>query len=153
MKNITFTVNGTKRSFSGDPEMPLLWYLRNKLRLVGTRYRCCQGLCGTCTVHVDGEAVRSCITQMKSLAGKSILTIEGLGAGGEHPLQKAWRECGVPQCGYCQNGQLMKAAALLAKNPQPTDLEIEEAMQGNICYCRTHRRIRQGIRRAAGMKS
>ena len=153
MKKITFNVNGVKRSFSGDPDMSLLWYLRDVLRLTGTRYRCRKGLCGTCTVHIDGEAVRSCITQMKSLAGKSILTIEGLGAGGEHPLQKAWKKCRVPQCGYCQNGQLMRAAALLAKNPHPTDLEIEEAMQRNICYCGTYKRIRQGIKLAAGMKS
>jgi isoquinoline 1-oxidoreductase alpha subunit len=153
VKKITFNVNGVKRSFSGDPDMSLLWYLRDMLQLTGTRYRCRKGLCGTCTVHIDGEAVRSCITQMKSLAGKSILTIEGLGAGGEHPLQKAWRKCRVPQCGYCQNGQLMRAAALLAKNPHPTDLEIEEAMQRNICYCGTYKRIRQGIKLAAGMKS
>jgi isoquinoline 1-oxidoreductase alpha subunit len=153
VKTITFTVNGVKHSFSGDPEMPLLVYLRETLRLTGTRFRCRRGRCGTCTVHVDGEAVRSCITLMKSVAGKSILTIEGLGAGGEHPLQKAWKKCRVPQCGYCQNGQLMQAAALLAKNPQPSDKEIEEAMQGNVCYCRTYRRIRQGIKLAAGMKS
>jgi len=153
VKKITFIVNGVKRSFSGDPEMPLLSYLREALGLTGTRYRCRKGLCGTCTVHVDGEAVRSCITPMKSLAGKKILTIEGLGAGGEHPLQKAWKKCRVPQCGYCQNGQLMQAAALLAKNPQPTDREIEEVMQGNICYCKTYKRIRQGIRMAAEMKS
>ena len=153
MKKITFHVNGVKRSFSGDPEMPLLCYLRDTLRLTGTRYRCRKGLCGTCTVHIDGEAVRSCITQMKSLAGKSVLTIEGLGAGGEHPLKKAWRECRVPQCGYCQGGQLMQAAALLAKKPQPSDLEIEEAMQGNICYCGTYKRIRQAIKLAAGIKS
>lgn len=153
MKTITFHVNGVKRSFSGDPEMSLLWYLRNNLRLTGTRYRCRKGLCGTCTVHVDGEAVRSCITPMKSLAGKRILTIEGLGAGEEHPLQKAWKKCRVPQCGYCQNGQLMQAAALLAKKPQPSDLEIEDAMRGNICYCGTYKRIRQGIKLAAGIKS
>jgi isoquinoline 1-oxidoreductase alpha subunit len=153
VKTITFNVNGVKRSFSGDPDMPLLGYLRDTLGLVGTRFRCRKGLCGTCTVHIDGEAVRSCITQMKSLAGKSILTIEGLGAGGEHPLQQAWKTCRVPQCGYCQNGQLMRAAALLAKNPHPSDPEIEEAMLGNICYCGTYRRIRQAIKLAAGMKS
>lgn len=153
MKRITFNVNGVKHSFSGDPDMPLLSYLREKLRLTGTRYRCRQGICGTCTVNIDGEAVRSCITPMKNLAGKNILTIEGLGAGGEHPLQKAWRICRVPQCGYCQCGQLMQAAALLAKNPHPSDLEIEEAMQGNICYCGTYRRIRKAIKLAAGMKS
>lgn len=153
MKKFTFHVNGVKRSFSGDPEMPLLWYLRETLRLTGTRYRCRKGLCGTCTVHINGEAVRSCITPMKGLAGKRVLTIEGLGAGGEHPLQKAWTKCRVPQCGYCQNGQLMKAAALLAKHPQPSDPEIEEAMQGNICYCGTYKRIRQGIKMAAGITS
>jgi len=153
VKKITFHVNGVKRTYSGDPELPLLLYLRETLKLTGTRYRCRKGLCGTCTVHIDGESVRSCITQMKSLAGRSVLTIEGLGAGGEHPLQKAWRKCRVPQCGYCQNGQLMQAAALLAKNPQPSDQEIEKAMQGNICYCGTYRRIHQGIRLAAGIKS
>lgn len=153
MKKITFTINGVQHSFSGDPEMPLLVYLRETLRLTGTRYRCRKGLCGTCTVHVDGEAVRSCITQMSSLAGKNILTIEGLGCGKEHALQRAWRKCRVPRCGYCQNGQLMQAAALLAKNPEPSDREIEEAMQGNICYCGTYKRIRQGIKVAAGVKT
>ncbi len=153
MKRITFQVNGVARTYSGDMDMPLLWHLRDGLRLTGTKFGCRKGLCGACTVHIDGEAVRSCVTPMKSVAGKKIVTIEGLGAGGEHPLQKAWRECNVPQCGYCQSGQLMQAAALLGKKPKPSDQEIHEAMQGNICRCGTYQRIRQGIKRAAGGKS
>ncbi|MGD0885651.1 MAG: (2Fe-2S)-binding protein [Thermodesulfovibrionales bacterium] len=148
-----FTVNGATRSFAGDPEMPLLWYLRDELRLTGTKFGCGEGLCGACTVHVDGEAVRSCLTPMKSVAGKKIVTIEGLSAKGDHPLQKAWQECNVPQCGYCQSGQIMQAAALLKGKPKPTDQEIEETMQGNICRCGTYQRIRQGIKLAAEVKS
>jgi isoquinoline 1-oxidoreductase alpha subunit len=153
MKNIVLSVNGVNRSFAGNPEMPLLWYLRDELHLTGTKFGCGKGLCGACTVHINGEATRSCITPMKSVAGKKIVTIEGLGAGGEHPLQKAWKELNVPQCGYCQSGQLMQAAALLGKKPQPTDREIDETMQGNICRCGTYQRIRQGIKLAAGVKS
>jgi isoquinoline 1-oxidoreductase alpha subunit len=152
VKKITLKVNGIVHSFSGNPEMPLLWYLRDELHLTGTKYGCGKGLCGACTVRMDGEATRSCITPMKTVAGKSIVTIEGLSASGNHPLQKAWQECNVPQCGYCQSGQLMQAAALLEKKPQPTDQEINEAMQGNICRCGTYERIRQGIRLAAGVK-
>ncbi len=153
MKKIGFTVNGVARSFDGNPEMPLLWYLRDALHLTGTKFGCGKGLCGACTVHMDGEAVRSCVTPMKSVAGKNIVTIEGLSVRGDHPLQKAWRECNVSQCGYCQSGQLMQAAALLGKKPQPTDQEIDEAMQGNICRCGTYQRIRPGIKLAAGVKS
>ena len=153
MKKMALTVNGVTRSYTGDPEMPLLWYLRDKLQLTGTKYGCGKGLCGACTVQIDGEAVRSCITPMKSVAGKKIVTIEGLSAKGDHPLQKAWAECSVPQCGYCQSGQLMQAAALLKAKPKPTDQEIDEAMRGNICRCGTYQRIRQGIKLAAGVKS
>jgi isoquinoline 1-oxidoreductase alpha subunit len=152
MKKIAFTVNGVNRSFAGSSEMPLLWYLRDELHLTGTKFGCGKGLCGACTVHIDGEAVRSCITPMKSVAGKKIVTIEGLSARGDHPLQKAWQECNVPQCGYCQSGQLMQAAALLRGKPKPTDQEIDESMQGNICRCGTYQRIRQGIKLAAGVK-
>ena len=153
MKKIAFTVNGVARTFTGDPEMPLIWYLRDKLKLTGTKFGCGKGLCGACTVQINGQAVRSCITPMKSVAGKRIVTIEGLSATGEHPLQKAWQQCDVPQCGYCQSGQLMQAAALLKEKPKPTDQEIDEAMQGNICRCGTYQRIRQGIKLAAGVKS
>jgi isoquinoline 1-oxidoreductase alpha subunit len=152
MKKMTFIVNGSTRSFSGNPEMPLLWYLRDSLHLTGTKFGCGQGLCGACTVHLNGEAVRSCITPMKSVAGKEVVTIEGLSAKGDHPLQKAWQECNVPQCGYCQSGQLMQAAALLKEMSKPTDQEIDAAMQGNICRCGTYQRIRQGIKRAAEVK-
>jgi len=153
MKKIAFTVNGVTRSFTGNHDMPLLWYLRDELHLTGTKFGCGQGICGACTVHIDGEATRGCITPMKSVAGKKIVTIEGLSAKGDHPLQKAWKELNVPQCGYCQSGQLMQAAALIKEKPQPTDQEIDEAMQGNICRCGTYQRIRQGIKLAAGVKS
>ncbi|ABB33695.1 (2Fe-2S)-binding domain protein [Geobacter metallireducens RCH3] len=152
MKRITFKVNGVTHSFAGEPEMPLLWYLRDELHLTGTKYGCGKGLCGACTVQINGEATRSCITTMKSVAGKKIVTIEGLSARGDHPLQKAWQELNVPQCGYCQSGQIMQAAALLKGKPHPTDQEIDEAMGGNICRCGTYERIRQGIKRAAEVK-
>ena len=153
MKKIVLTVNGVTRSFTGNPDMPLLWYLRDELQLTGTKYGCGKGVCGACTVHIDGKAERSCVTLMKSVAGKKIVTIEGLSAKGDHPLQKAWKECSVPQCGYCQSGQLMQAAELLKETPKPTDREIDKAMQGNICRCGTYQRIRQGIKLAAGVKS
>jgi isoquinoline 1-oxidoreductase alpha subunit len=153
MKRVTFTVNGVRRSFEGDPEMPLLWYLRDVLHLTGTKYGCGKGLCGACTVHINGEAARSCVTPMGTVGGKEIVTIEGLSRHGDHPLQKAWKEANVPQCGYCQCGQIMQAAALLKQKPKPTDGEIEEAMQGNICRCGTYQRIRKGIKLAAGVQS
>ncbi len=152
MKRITFQVNGVKRTFAADPEMPLLWYLRDVLRLTGTKFGCGAGLCGACTVHIDGVATRSCVTTLGSVAGKKVVTIEGLSPHGDHPVQNAWKECAVPQCGYCQSGQIMQAVALLRDTPRPTDREIEEAMQGNICRCGTYQRIRQAIRLAGGRK-
>ena len=153
MEGIAFKVNGVSYSFTGNPDMPLLWYLRDELHLTGTKFGCGEGLCGACTVHIDDEAVRSCGIPMKSLAGKRIVTIEGLSVNGEHLLQKAWGACNVPQCGYCQSGQLMQAAVLLKEKPKPTDQEIDEAMQDNICRCGTYQRIRQGIKQAAGGES
>jgi isoquinoline 1-oxidoreductase alpha subunit len=144
-------VNGASRAFNGDPEMPLLWYLRDMLELTGTKYSCGLGLCGSCTVHVDGRAVRSCQTRMGSLAGKSVVTIEGL--HGAHPVQKAWMDASVPQCGYCQSGQIMQAVALLREKPKPTDQDIDGAMQGVICRCGTYQRIRSAIKAAAGVKA
>jgi len=147
---IQLTVNGQKRQFDGDPEMPLLWYLREELQYTGTKYGCGQGLCGACTVHVNGKAVRSCQTPMSSATGQSITTIEGLSATASHPVQQAWRNHDVPQCGYCQSGQIMQAAALLKEKPKPTDAEIDAAMKGNICRCGTYQRIRAAIREASG---
>lgn len=148
---VQLKVNGVTRKFEGDPEMPLLWYLRDSLEMTGTKYGCGMGLCGACTVHVDGKAVRSCQTTMASAAGKSVVTIEGL--KGQHPLQKAWMAASVPQCGYCQSGQIMQAAALLKEKSKPTDKDIDEAMQGNICRCGTYGRIRTAIKTAAGVKA
>lgn len=147
---ITLTVNGEKRQYDGDGEMPLLWYLRDLLDLTGTKYGCGKGLCGACTVHLGGEAVRSCSVPMSRLDGADITTIEGLGAGGDHPLQIAWANHGVPQCGYCQSGQIMQAASLLAGNPNPDDAQIDDAMNGLICRCGTYQRIRAAIKSAAG---
>ena len=146
---VSVTVNGTARSFDGDADMPLLWYLRDVLQATGTKFGCGQALCGACTVHLDGAAIRACITPMKAVAGKSIVTIEGLDAKGQHPLQVAWRELGVPQCGYCQSGQIMQAAALLKQNAKPSDADIDAAMSGNICRCGTYTRIKAAIKRAA----
>jgi len=146
-------VNGQSRDFDGEGHMPLLWYLRDFLQLTGSKFGCGMGLCGACTVHVNGEATRSCLTRMDSLAGKEIVTIEGLSERGDHPLQRAWEEVNVPQCGYCQAGQIMQAAALLRSKPSPNDREIEEAMQGNICRCGTYQRIRKAIKIAAGVKA
>jgi isoquinoline 1-oxidoreductase subunit alpha len=143
-------VNGVERAFDGDPEMPLLWYLRDLLQLTGTKYGCGMGLCGACTVHVNGAATRSCVTIMSSAAGKDIVTIEGLSANGDHPVQQAWKAYQVPQCGYCQSGQIMQAVALLREKPKPTDQDIDAAMQGNICRCGTYQRIRQAIKQAGG---
>ena len=149
----TFTINGSSRTFDGDPNMPLLWYLRDELGLTGTKYGCGGGFCGACTVHVDGQAVRSCMTTMSALGGKKVVTIEGLGAGQEHPVQKAWITANVAQCGYCQTGQIMQAAALLATKPRPTDADIDEAMAGNVCRCGTYQRIRAAIKSAAGVRA
>jgi isoquinoline 1-oxidoreductase alpha subunit len=149
---VQFKVNGISRQFDGDPEMPLLWYLRDLLHLTGTKYCCGMGICGTCTVHLNGEAVRSCITTMYEAAGKEVITIEGLSPHGDHPVQRAWMEIEVPQCGYCQPGQIMQAVALLHQKPHPTAQEIDNAMKGNLCRCGTYQRIRHAIKRAAGEK-
>ncbi|OUS28732.1 (2Fe-2S)-binding protein [Thalassotalea sp. 42_200_T64] len=145
----TIIVNGTEYPIDVDEQMPLLWFLRDKLEFTGTKFGCGSGLCGACTVHVDGQATRSCITPVSTLANKNITTIEGLSDHGDHPLQKAWLENNVPQCGYCQAGQIMNAASLLANNSSPTDDEIVSAMQGNICRCGTYQRIKKAIRVAA----
>lgn len=150
---IRFRVNGIERHFDGDPEMPLLWYLRDLLRLTGTEFGCGIGVCGACTVHLEGVATRSCLMSMKDVAGKAVVTIEGLSADGTHPVQQAWKKCDVPQCGYCQSGQIMQAAALLKEKPRPTDRDIDDAMQGNLCRCGTYQRIRMAIKMAAGVKS
>ena len=149
MADITLRVNGSEKKVSVSPETPLLWVLRDALELTGTKFGCGAGLCGACTVHVDGAAVRSCSTPVSQVAGKTVMTIEGLGANGLHSLQQAWIAEEVPQCGYCQVGQIMAAAALLAKTPHPTDDEITQGMNGNICRCGTYERIRKAIQRAA----
>jgi aerobic-type carbon monoxide dehydrogenase small subunit (CoxS/CutS family) len=149
MADITLRVNGSEKQVSVAPETPLLWVLRDTLELPGTKFGCGAGLCGACTVHVDGAAVRSCSIPVSQVAGKTVMTIEGLGANGLHPLQQAWIAEEVPQCGYCQVGQIMAAAALLAKTPHPTDDEITQGMNGNICRCGTYERIRLAIHRAA----
>jgi isoquinoline 1-oxidoreductase alpha subunit len=146
----TLTVNGTERRFDGDPEMPLLWYLRDELGLTGTKYGCGQALCGACTVHVDGAAVRACQTPVSPAESRRVTTIEGLSPDGEHPLQVAWRALNVAQCGYCQTGQIMQAATLLQDCPNPSDADIDAAMAGNLCRCGTYPRIRAAIRQAAG---
>ena len=146
---VNIQVNGQERKFGGDPSMPLLWYLRDELGLTGTKFGCGVALCGACTVHVNGEAVRACGIQMSEVAGKKVVTIEALDANGNHPVQVAWRNLGVPQCGYCQAGQIMSAAALLRRTPKPTDAQIDEAMSGNICRCGTYTRIRAAIKQAA----
>jgi isoquinoline 1-oxidoreductase alpha subunit len=150
---INLTVNGEARQYDADGEMPLLWYLRDLLSLTGTRFGCGKGLCGACTVHLDGRAVRSCSVSMDRLDGANVTTIEGLGADGDHPLQIAWANHNVPQCGYCQSGQIMQAASLLAENPNPDDQQIDDAMSGVICRCGTYQRIRAAIKSAAGAVS
>ena len=150
---IRVNINGKTEELDVDPQMPLLWALRDVAGLTGTKFGCGQAQCGACTVHVDGSAVRSCITPVETVAGKKVTTIEGLSPAGNHPLQEAWRDHGVPQCGYCQSGQIMNAAALLARNPNPSDSDIESAMAGNICRCGTYTRIRAAIKQAAGGKS
>jgi aerobic-type carbon monoxide dehydrogenase small subunit (CoxS/CutS family) len=147
---IPIIVNGKKYQVDVDSDTPLLWTLRENLGLTGTKFGCGIAQCGACTVHVDGQPVRSCITPIQSVKGKKITTIEGLSRNGNHPLQKAWIAEEVPQCGYCQSGQIMSAAALLSAKPKPTDSDIDAAMSGNICRCGTYQRIRRAIHRAAG---
>lgn len=142
-------VNGTERRYDGDPEMPLLWFLRDELGLTGTKFGCGQALCGACTVHVEGTAVRACQTPLSAVEGQKVTTIEGLSTDGEHPVQVAWRDLNVSQCGYCQTGQIMQAASLLQDTPNPTDDDIDSAMTGNLCRCGTYPRIRAAIKQAA----
>ncbi len=148
---INLEVNGKRASVDAAPDTPLLWVLRDVMNLHGTKYGCGIGQCGACTVHLGGQPVRSCLTPVSAVNGKAITTIEGLSADGSHPLQKAWVNVDVPQCGYCQAGQIMSAAALLTKTPHPTDQEIDEAMSGNLCRCGTYVRIREAIHQAAKM--
>ncbi len=147
---ISLTVNGKAQSVDVSPDTPLLWVIRDTLNLTGTKFGCGMAQCGACTVHLEGEAIRSCITPISAVAGKKVTTIEGLSADGSHPVQQAWVADSVPQCGYCQSGQIMSAAALLSKTPKPTDADIDRAMAGNICRCGTYQRIRSAIHRAAG---
>ncbi|MGH9358952.1 MAG: (2Fe-2S)-binding protein [Terriglobia bacterium] len=146
---ISLKVNGVQHSYNGEAGMPLLWYLRDELGLTGTKFGCGVGLCGACTVHQNGEAIRSCAVPMSNLQSKEITTIEGLSENGLHPVQKSWMKTNVPECGYCQAGQIMQAAALLRTKKQPTDQEIDDAMSGNICRCGTYQRIRAAIKAAA----
>jgi aerobic-type carbon monoxide dehydrogenase small subunit (CoxS/CutS family) len=148
---IGFSVNGKRVDLDVDPSTPLLWVIREQLSLTGTKYGCGMAQCGACTVHINGEAVRSCVAPVSRAEGKSVTTIEGLSPDLSHPLQRAWLEEDVPQCGYCQSGQLMSAAVLLREKPKPTDEDIDEAMTGNICRCGTYPRIRRAIHRAAEM--
>jgi isoquinoline 1-oxidoreductase alpha subunit len=145
----TIRINGTPRNIDVDPQMPLLWAIRDIVGLTGTKFGCGIGACGACTVHMDGQAIRSCITPVSVAEGHEIVTIEGLSADGHHPVQNAWRANNVPQCGYCQSGQIMQAAALLQQTPKPTDQQITDAMSGNICRCGTYVRIRAAIKSAA----
>jgi isoquinoline 1-oxidoreductase alpha subunit len=147
---IPLKVNGLDHSFDGDPDLPLLWYLRDVLGLTGTKFGCGMALCGACTVHRDGKAIRSCVTKMSTLTGKEITTIEAISENGLHPVQQKWIEFNVPQCGYCQSGQIMQAVSLLKEKPKPSDGDIEASMAGNICRCGTYQRIRAAIKAAAG---
>jgi len=149
MPTFNLKINGEKRTVEADSDTPLLWVLRDHIGLVGTKYGCGIGQCGSCTVHVDGSATRSCLLQVSQAEGKKITTIEGLSENGDHPVQKAWLEHDVPQCGYCQAGQIMTAASLLNSNPNPSDEEIESTMNGNICRCGTYVRIKQAIKTAS----
>jgi isoquinoline 1-oxidoreductase alpha subunit len=151
MANITFTLNGSPETVDVVPEMPLLWVLRDVVGLTGTKFGCGMALCGACTVHLDGQPIRSCSTPMKSVANKKVVTIEGLSPNGTHPVQRAWMETDVPQCGYCQSGQVMTAAALLARKPKPTDADIDAAMRGNLCRCGTYQSVRTAVHRAAAL--
>lgn len=146
---VALKVNGVSREFNGDPNMPLLWYVRDELGLTGSKFGCGTGLCGACTVHIDGQAVRGCVTPVSAAESKNVTTIEGLDPNGNHPVQRAWRAVDVPQCGYCQSGQIMQAAAILNENPDPSDQEIIDGMSGNICRCGTYQRIFAAVRTAA----
>ncbi len=146
---IELTINGSQHQLDVPPEMPLLWALRDIIKLTGSKYGCGKGLCGACTVHIDGSATRSCVLPVSAAVGKQVTTIEGLSENADHPLQKAWIDLNVPQCGYCQSGQIMSAASLLDKNPQPSDDDIDQAMSGNLCRCGTYPRIRSAIHQAA----
>ena len=150
---IHFRLNGTEQALDVDPEMPILWVVRDVLGLTGTKYGCGQALCGACSIHLDGEVVRSCVTPVRRAEGKDVTTIEGLSNDGNHPLQRAWVELGVPQCGFCQSGQIMTAAALLTKRPKPSDDEIDASLGGNLCRCGTYTRIRAAVKKAAGTSS
>jgi isoquinoline 1-oxidoreductase alpha subunit len=149
---VSFILNGKSQTVEVSPAMPLLWVLRDTLNLTGTKFGCGIAMCGACTVHINGEATRSCITPISAVAGKKVTTIEGLSTEHSHPVQRAWIEVDVPQCGYCQSGQIMAAAALLAKNPGPSDAEIDEGMSGNLCRCGTYLRIRQAIHEATKLR-
>ena len=151
--SVTLSVNGETRELDVDPEMPLLWALRDHLQLTGTKFGCGVALCGACTVHIDGQATRSCVTPVSAAQGRKVTTIEGLSTPAAHAVQAAWIALNVPQCGYCQSGQVMSAAALLASNPRPSDADIDSAMAGNICRCATYVRIRSAIHQAAGSLS
>lgn len=149
MTMIKLTINKKKYDLDVDPQMPLLWVLRDVVGLTGTKYGCGMAQCGACTVHLNGEAIRSCVMPVSAVAGKEVVTIEGLAEKNDHPLQQAWQEVDVPQCGYCQSGQIMTAAALLRKNPNPSEQEIITAMQGNLCRCGTYLRIQKAVKKAA----
>jgi len=153
MASIEFNLNGKAQTVDANPAMPLLWVLRDLLGLTGTKFGCGMALCGACTVHVNGIAVRSCTMQISNVAGKNVTTIEGISTGASHPIQQAWIELDVPQCGYCQSGQIMSAAALLAKNTKPSDADIDQALRGNICRCGTYDDIRRAVHRAAEIAS
>ncbi len=146
---VEFRINGVARSVEVEPDMPMLWVIRDLLGLTGTKFGCGQALCGACTIHLNGNAIRSCVFPASAAAGQSITTIEGLATDASHPLQKTWIELGVPQCGYCQPGQIMQAAALLSANEQPSEEQIDETMAGNLCRCGTYLRIRDAIKRVA----
>ena len=150
---IEIRINGQSHSLEVEPDMPLLWAIRDIAGLTGTKYSCGKALCGSCTVHIDGQPMRACVVPVSSAAGRDVVTIEGLSADGDHPVQVAWRELNVAQCGYCQSGQIMSAVALLERNPAPSNEEIDQAMSGNICRCGTYTRIRAAIHKAAGADS
>ena len=153
MASIKFNLNGKPQTVEASPEMPLLWVLRDVLGMTGTKYGCGMALCGACTVHLEGNAIRSCMTAVQNVAGKNVKTIEGLSSDASHPVQQAWIELDVPQCGYCQSGQIMTASALLAKNAKPSDADIDEVMRGNICRCGTYQSIRKAVHLAAEIKA